>query len=89
MMFIATLVSSIISISAINGSEMPPTQTFTYVEQPWSTKAVVVVGGLALIGTELWWFLGRKQQQQQATQNNGVANSNLKRNISYWYEKAA
>jgi plastocyanin domain-containing protein len=53
MMFIATLVSSIISISAINGSEMPPIQTFTYVEQPWNTKAAVVVGGLALIGTEL------------------------------------
>jgi plastocyanin domain-containing protein len=72
-MFITTLITTIISTSAMNGSEMPPpTQTFTYIEQPWSTKAAVVVGGLTLIGAELWWFLGRKQQQQQATQNNGV-----------------
>jgi plastocyanin domain-containing protein len=42
------------------------------IEQPLPIKVGVVLGGLTLIGAELWWFLGRKQQKQQAIQSNGV-----------------
>jgi plastocyanin domain-containing protein len=69
------LVGTMISIFPIGTSEMPHTPTnksFRQIEQPLPVKIAVVFGGLTLIGTELWWFLGRKQQQQQATQTNGV-----------------
>ena len=42
------------------------------IEQPLPIKIGVVLGGLTLVGVELWWFLGRKQQKRQATQSNGV-----------------
>jgi hypothetical protein len=50
----------------------PTNRSFKPIEQPLPMKIGVVLGGLTLIGAELWWFLGRKQQQQQATQSNGV-----------------
>ena len=30
---------------------------FRSIEQPFELKLAVTVGGLALIGLELWWFL--------------------------------
>jgi plastocyanin domain-containing protein len=71
----AILVGTIISIFPMGESEMPHSPTnksFRQIEQPLSIKISVVLGGLTLVGGELWWFLGRKQQQQQATQTNGV-----------------
>ena len=47
-------------------------RTFRQIEQPLPIKVGVALGGLTLIGADLWWFLGRKQQKQQATQSNGV-----------------
>ncbi|MBG1243423.1 hypothetical protein F8R90_20225 [Nostoc sp. NZL] len=43
-------------------AEMPahsPEQTsqFHHIEQPLGLKVGVAIGGLALIGIELWWFL--------------------------------
>jgi plastocyanin domain-containing protein len=37
-----------------------PSQSFRQIEQPLPIKISVVVGGIILIGTEFWWFLGRK-----------------------------
>ena len=54
------LVSSIVSLSAMTHS--PTHRSFQYIEQPLPVKVGVVLGGLILIGVELWWFLGRKQQ---------------------------
>jgi plastocyanin domain-containing protein len=71
----AALISTIISIFPLGESEMPHSSTnksFRQIEQPLPLKIGVVLGGLTLVGAELWWFLGRKQQQQQATQSNGV-----------------
>ncbi|OUC14168.1 MAG: hypothetical protein B0A82_13690 [Alkalinema sp. CACIAM 70d] len=31
---------------------------FQAIEQPFSHRAIVTIGGLTLIGMELWWFLG-------------------------------
>jgi plastocyanin domain-containing protein len=64
-----------ISTSAMASSAMPhspPNLSFRPIEQPWPVKVGVVMGGLTIVGAELWWFLGRKQQKQQAAQKDGV-----------------
>lgn len=38
-----------------------------YIEQPLGLKVGVTLGGLALIGLELWWFLLSKTPAQQAS----------------------
>ncbi|WP_416667106.1 cupredoxin domain-containing protein [Egbenema bharatensis] len=43
-----------------------PTGQFEQVEQPLGVKIGVTVGGLALIGLELWWFLLSKPKAQQS-----------------------
>jgi plastocyanin domain-containing protein len=48
-----------------NMKEMQPSQReqieqFQRIEQPLSNKLIVTLGGLGLIGLELWWFLGSK-----------------------------
>jgi plastocyanin domain-containing protein len=40
---------------------------FQRLEQPLSNKIIVTVGGLGLIGLELWWFLASKPKSRQAT----------------------
>lgn len=41
-------------------TEHPAAQNpFRKIEQPLIVKAGVTVAGLALIGFELWWFMGR------------------------------
>jgi len=50
---------------SIQAAEMPSNQTsenqFERIEQPLALKAIVTVGGVALIGLELWWFLFSKR----------------------------
>ncbi len=36
------------------------TTQFRQIEQPLGLKVGVTAGGLALIGLELWWFIGSK-----------------------------
>lgn len=38
---------------------------FRGIEQPLSLKIAVTVGGLALIGLELWWFLFSKTKRNK------------------------
>jgi plastocyanin domain-containing protein len=56
--------------------EMPAsseeTTQFRRIEQPLGLKAGVTVGGIALIGLELWWFLWSKTKSQQAQTNQGI-----------------
>jgi plastocyanin domain-containing protein len=82
----AIMVGTILSLAQMGGEspmQMPLStpnrshsvsggESFRQIEQPLPIKVAVVLGGLTLVGAELWWFLGRKQQQQQATQTNGV-----------------
>ncbi|MBD2073745.1 cupredoxin domain-containing protein [Phormidium sp. FACHB-592] len=53
---------------------MPDHQTtqFHRLEQPLGLKIGVVVGGAALIGLELWWFLFSKKQSHKAEATQGV-----------------
>ncbi len=62
----AILVGTIISIFPMGESEMPHSprnRSFQPIEQPLPMKVGVGLGGLTLVGAELWWFLGRKQQK--------------------------
>ena len=38
------------------------TAQFTSIEQPFVNKVAVTLGGLGLIGLELWWFLFSKSK---------------------------
>lgn len=66
--------SSIISLSLFFGasgsiaSEMPVTQAdrFQRIEQPFPLKLAVTLGGLSLIGLELWWFLFSQKTDKKA-----------------------
>ena len=50
------------------------TQTieFKRIEQPLSNKILVTVGGLSLIGLELWWFLFSKPKSLKVDAQKGV-----------------
>lgn len=56
---------------------MQPSQTeqtgqFRRIEQPFGNKAIVTLGGLSLIGLELWWFLLSKPKSRKATTQSGI-----------------
>ena len=57
-------------VMPVSSSEQ--TSQFRRVEQPLGLKVGVTLGGLALIGLELWWFLLSKTQAQQAESRQGV-----------------
>ncbi|WP_208099087.1 cupredoxin domain-containing protein [Nostoc sp. 106C] len=53
-------------------SEKSPRTQFQPIEQPLAIKGAVTVGGLALIGLELWWFLLSKPKSQTAQAYHGI-----------------
>lgn len=60
--------------SGVTAAEMPAhtagqTHQFRHIEQPLSLKLAVTIGGLGLIGLELWWFLLSGVRSQQSTTN--------------------
>ena len=63
------LVSTLVGLSLLcsPASAQIPEQTkqFQRIEQPIGLKIGVTLGGLALIGTELWWFVFSKTKSQQ------------------------
>lgn len=56
-------------LRAMESHSEPANAQFKTIEQPLSTKMVVTVSGLALIGLELWWFLLSKPKAKKATLN--------------------
>ena len=73
--------SIIISLALILGisqgsdakiEETESTNKFPRIEQPFPLKFLVTLGGLALIGTEMWWFLFSKTKAQKATSHQGI-----------------
>ena len=48
------------------------TSQFQKIEQPLSLKLAVAVGGLGLIGGELWWFMFSKTKSQKAQVEQGI-----------------
>lgn len=57
-------------------NEMPreteQTGQFRRIEQPLGNKVAVTLGGLGLIGLELWWFLLSKPKSRKATAQGGI-----------------
>jgi plastocyanin domain-containing protein len=47
------------------------TGQFQLIEQPLRNKIIVTVGGLGLIGLELWWFLLSKPKSANAIADDG------------------
>ncbi len=60
------------SYEQMQHSEAEQTGQFRRIEQPLWLKSAVTVGGLGLIGLELWWFLLSKSKSQQAKINQGI-----------------
>lgn len=53
-------------------SSSEETTQFRRIEQPLGLKVGVTLGGIALIGLELWWFLLSKTKAAQAEANQGI-----------------
>ena len=53
-------------------SQREQTGEFQPIEQPLRNKIIVTVGGLGLIGLELWWFLFSKPKSRQAIIQEGI-----------------
>ena len=53
-------------------SEGEQTSQFQKIEQPLSLKLAVAIGGLGLIGAELWWFMFSKTKSQKARVQQGI-----------------
>ncbi|BAU11011.1 hypothetical protein LEP3755_15040 [Leptolyngbya sp. NIES-3755] len=51
------LLSGASSAIAQSSHKTAQTEPFQRIEQPLVNKAIVTIGGLGLIGLELWWFL--------------------------------
>lgn len=47
-------------MNGMNHSQPEQTEPFQHIEQSPTSKAIVTLGGLGLIGLELWWFLFSK-----------------------------
>lgn len=45
---------------------------FQAIEQPISLRVAIALGGLSLIGAQLWWFLGSKPKSKMAEISKGV-----------------
>lgn len=48
------------------------TSQFQKIEQPIGLKLAVALGGLGLIGAELWWFMFSKTKSQKAQVKKGI-----------------
>jgi plastocyanin domain-containing protein len=53
-------------------SETEQNSQFRRIEQPFWLKSTVTLGGLGLIGLELWWFLLSKPKSQKAQAKQGI-----------------
>ena len=74
----------------VRAAEIPaqssmPSEQFRRIEQPLALKVGITLGGLALIGLELWWFLLSKSQAQQALahERNQVKEARSQENPAY------
>ena len=78
--FLATLTGLGFLLGALSGAmaaEMPHRMEanrgeFQRIEQPLSNRLAVTLGGLGLIGLELWWFLLSKPKSQRAVTAGGI-----------------
>jgi len=60
------------------------TSQFRRIEQPLALKVGVTLGGLGLIGLELWWFLFSKNKATKANSSQGIQELTI--NVDGGYE---
>ena len=53
------------------------TTQFRRIEQPLGLKAIVTLGGLGLVGLELWWFLFSQPTTKKAEPDQGIQSLNI------------
>jgi plastocyanin domain-containing protein len=63
-----------VSMSSEHSSTNPQ---FRPIEQPLALKAIVTLGGLGLIGLELWWFLFSQPKAQKTESQQGIQSLNI------------
>lgn len=69
------LASGVVAQMPHDMNEMQPTEhtgQFRQIDQPIANKVAVTLGGLGLIGLELWWFLLSKPKSRKATTQAGI-----------------
>lgn len=71
-----------LATAQVTVAENPPSEPagrvrFQKIEQPWPLKVGVTLGGIGLIGLELWWFLGSKTKAQAAKIHRGIQELNI------------
>ena len=59
------------------------TSQFQKIEQPIGLKLAVALGGLGLIGAELWWFMFSKTKSQKAQVEQGIQEVDIVVNGGY------
>ncbi len=60
------------AVAQISEPTSPPTEESRRADRSTSSKIAVTLGGLALIGAELWWFQFSKTKARQAEVKQGV-----------------
>jgi hypothetical protein len=63
-----------VSMSSAHSTTNPQ---FRQIEQPLALKAIVTLGGLGLIGLELWWFLFSQPKAQKTESQQGIQSLNI------------
>lgn len=73
--------TTVLSLSLLLGTEQistaqmnmnPSDHQLVPIKQPLSLKILVTLGGLGLIGAEIWWFLFSQTTSKQVTKNKGI-----------------
>ena len=64
--------ASDIAIAQQSEKSLKSSDRFRRIEQPKGVQVGVTLGGLALIGAEMWWFLFSKNQAQKAQLDRGI-----------------
>lgn len=69
----------------LTAMEMPVSQTnqFHKIEQPLPLKIIITLGGLGLIGLELWWFIFSKKTTKTAETREGTQEITIQVNGGY------
>lgn len=62
----------IFGTAQVSNAKAESSNKFPRIEQPLSLKLLVTLGGLGLIGAEVWWFVFSKTKSQQAQTHQGV-----------------
>jgi plastocyanin domain-containing protein len=71
--FLLGAISGVIAAPAEHNMAPQSASTqFRRIDQPLGNKVAVTLGGLGLIGLELWWFLLSKPKSQQAQAQGGI-----------------